>query len=35
MDTMDAYFERKQTDKAKEEANDKRQRREASFQSLI
>jgi hypothetical protein len=29
LDTMDAYFGRKQADKAKEEANDERQRREA------
>jgi hypothetical protein len=29
LDTMDAYFERKRADKAKEEANDEHQRREA------
>jgi hypothetical protein len=29
LDTMNAYFERKQADKAKEEANDERQRHEA------
>jgi hypothetical protein len=30
MDTMDAYFGRKQADKAKEEANDECQRQEAN-----